>query len=129
MDWPSGLPVVSSKSTVTSLFNSRDNYLTLIPKIGPELEVLGTSMVQLRVGARVGYQLSTGDAWTAEPCNHANEDAVPCSRFATEAYVASSLLGLIRIHIAASWLPPLSANQDAAFAVRPMIGLQLNSPF
>lgn len=114
---------------VSSLFNSSDDYVALIPKLGPEIEVYGSSVVQLRLGARLGFQLSTGDAWRTDACNRANEDAVPCSRFATEAYVSSALLGLVRLQVAASWLPPIETNQASAFAVRPMIGLQYNSPF
>jgi predicted acylesterase/phospholipase RssA len=114
---------------LSSVFNSNDDYLAVIPKVGPEIEVYGSSVAQIRVGARVGYQLSTGDSWRTDPCNHDDEDVVPCSRFATEAYVSSSLVGLIRLHVAGSWLPPVGDHDKSAFAVRPMIGLQLSSPF
>jgi hypothetical protein len=114
---------------LSSLFSAQDNYLTLIPKIGPEVELYGSSAVQLRVGVRAGFQFSTADSWRADPCNHEVENEVPCSRFATEAYVSSTLLGLVRLHIAGAWVPAVEDGQSSLFAVRPMIGLQFNSPF
>lgn len=113
----------------SSLLNSDDNYLALRPKLGVEFEVLAGSYVQLRLGARGGYQFSTGDSFMREDCDFAAEDEVPCSRVMTEAYVSSSLLGLIRLHIAGVYMPPMYDAQTTRFGIRPMVGIQLNSPF
>jgi hypothetical protein len=113
----------------SSLLNSDDNYLALRPKLGLEFEVLSGAYAQIRLGARGGYQFSTGDSFLRDDCDFAREGEVPCSRVMTEAYFASSLLGLIRLHVAGVYMPPMAEGQDALFGVRPMVGIQLNSPF
>jgi hypothetical protein len=113
----------------STLLNSDDNYLALRPKLGIEFEVLAGSYAQVRLGARGGYQFSTGDSFTREACDFTGEDEVPCSRVMTEAYVSSSLLGLIRLHVAGVYMPAMKSAQTTRFGVRPMVGIQLNSPF
>lgn len=112
-----------------SLLNSSEDYLAIIPKAGLAFEPWGNASVQLRLGARAGYQLSTGDGFGRSGCDYANERAVPCSRLATETYAAVSVLGLLRLHIAGVFLPGLEDGQNNLFAIRPFIGVQLNSPF
>ena len=90
---------------------------------------LGGSYAQLRLGLRGGFQFSSGDSLTREDCDYTREDRVPCSRVTTEAYVASSFLGLMRLHVAGVVQPSMHEGQSLRFAVRPMVGVQLNSPF
>ncbi|MCC6522850.1 MAG: patatin-like phospholipase family protein [Polyangiaceae bacterium] len=113
----------------SSLLDSDDNYLGLRPKAGLEFEVLAGAHAQLRLGARAGYQFSTADSFTREACDFDDEDTLPCSRFLTEAYVASTFVGIVRLHVAGVFMPRMHAEQSHRFGVRPMVGIQLNSPF
>ena len=113
----------------STLLNSNDNYVGLRPKLGIEVEPYGNSIVQLRLGVRGGYQFSTGDRFMTRDCDFDLENERPCSRVLTEAYVSSSLLGLVRVHVAGVFMPAMFERQTHRFGVRPMVGLQLNSPF
>ncbi|HRE91334.1 MAG TPA: hypothetical protein PK095_19615, partial [Myxococcota bacterium] len=114
---------------LSTVFNASDDYFALIPKVGLELELYGSAAVQLRLGVRAGFQLSTADGFTSDTCDFATEGRLPCSRFMTESYLAASLLGLLRIQVAAAWAPALREGQDDLVWFRPTLGFQLNSPF
>jgi len=114
---------------LSTVFNAIDDYFALIPKAGLEVELFGSAAVQLRLGLRAGYQLSTADGFLGGSCDFTNEGRQPCSRFITEGYLAASVLGLIRLQVAAVYSPGLRNGQEDLVWVRPTLGFQLNSPF
>ena len=114
---------------LSTILNPSDDYLAIIPKAGVEFELLGRAEVQLRLGVRAGYQFSTGDDFLQSACAFGQESSRPCSRFVTDAYLAASLFGLVRLQVAGVFAPGLRSGQSAAWAVRPTVGVQLNSPF
>ena len=114
---------------LSTVFDASDDYFAITPKLGLELELHGSAGVQLRLGLRAGFQLSTGDAFMTGACDFDDEGHLPCSRLTTETYLAASLLGLFRIQVGAAWAPALRAGQDDLVWFRPTLGFQLNSPF
>jgi hypothetical protein len=106
-----------------------DDFIAVIPKAGLEFEVSGKPDRQIRLGARLGYQLSSGDDFTRGPCDYANEANRPCSRLVTEAYAAASIFGFLRVQVAGVFEPGSGAGQSDYWALRPTVGVQLNSPF
>lgn len=113
----------------STLLNSSDNYLAVAPKLGLELEVLSGSRLQLRLGARAGYQFSTADSLSSGACDLSRETEAPCSRLLTEAYASATVLGIFRIQAAGVYAPSMKSGQKRLFALNPMLGIQINSPF
>ncbi len=103
------------------------NYFAVIPKAGPELEVFGSPQLQVRLGTRAGYQLSSWDGFAGGQCDLALEER--CSRFIAEGFVAGTLYGLVRLQLAVVIEPPLMTGHTLLYAIRPTGGFQLNSPF
>jgi len=114
---------------LSTVLTGETNYFALVPKVGLEVELYGTGVVQLRLGARVGYQLSTGDGFASGTCDYSRESDLPCSRFVSEAYLSASFLGFVRVQLAGAYYPGLNAGQRDRFALRPTLGVQFNSPF
>ncbi|MFT7580881.1 MAG: putative acylesterase/phospholipase RssA [Myxococcota bacterium] len=114
---------------ISSILNGTDDYIAFIPKAGLEFEVYGAAAVQFRVGLRAGFQFSSVDGFLGDACDHGEEARLPCSRMVTEVTLAASLLGLLRIQLAAVYEPGLASGQDARFLLRPTVGFQVNSPF
>ena len=113
----------------STLLNSSDNYLAVAPKMGLEVEVLSGSRLQLRLGARAGFQFSTADSLSRGACDFTREKEAPCSRLLGEAYASATVLGLLRIQVAGMYAPSLKSGQKRLFALNPMLGVQINSPF
>jgi predicted acylesterase/phospholipase RssA len=113
----------------STLLNSSENYLAVAPKLGLEIEVLSGSRLQLRLGARAGYQFSTADSLSRGTCDVSREQEAPCSRLLTEAYASATVLGIFRVQVAGVYAPPVQSGQKRLFAVNPMLGIQINSPF
>lgn len=131
---PLGLPwlrfgVALGLDGFSTLLNENDNYLALIPKAGIEVELFGGSRLQLRLGARAGFQFSTADSLASGACDFAREKVAPCSRFVTEGYLSATVLGLLRLQVAANYAPGLETGQKRLYALNPMLGIQINSPF
>jgi hypothetical protein len=114
---------------VSTYFSPADDFLAVIPKAGLEFEVMGRPDRQIRLGARLGYQFSSGDDFTRSECDYADEANRPCSRVVTEAYAAASIFGLLRLQVAYVFEPGLRTGQRDYWALRPMAGVQFNSPF
>lgn len=112
-----------------TLLDGTEDYVALIPKLGPELELYGHPAVQVRLGLRVGWQLSTGDGFSTRDCDFAAEARLPCSRLVTEIALSASLVGLVRLQLAGVIMPPHATGQELLWAIRPSLGFQLNSPF
>ena len=113
----------------STLLNSSDNYLAGAPKVGLEVEVLSGSRLQLRLGGRAGFQFSTADSLSRGACDFTREKEAPCSRPLGEAYVSATVLGVLRIQVAGMYAPSLKSGQKRLFALNPMLGVQINSPF
>jgi predicted acylesterase/phospholipase RssA len=114
---------------LSTFLSPSEGYFAVIPKAGPEFEVLGRPDMQIRMGARAGYQFSSADDFTSGECDFTNESNRPCSRLMTEAYAAMSILGFLRIQLAGVFGPGLRTGQSDYWAMRPTVGMQFNSPF
>ncbi len=112
-----------------TVFDNRPNYLGIIPMVGLELEPLpiSSSVFQLRLGARLGPLLSTNDLFFSRECQNLGSESTPCSRLVTNAYVALSLLNLLRVQLGGSFLPAVRAGEAAQWSILPSIGVQFQS--
>lgn len=114
---------------VLTYLGASDDFIVVIPKAGLEFEVLGKPGRQIRLGARMGYQFSSGDDFTTGVCDYANEENLPCSRVVTDAYAAASIFGFLRLQVAGVFEPGLRTGQSDRWALQPTVGVQFNSPF
>jgi hypothetical protein len=76
------------------------------PFLGFELEskALSNAIVQPRIGARTGWQLTPIDHWGGQACElTGNDDA--CSRWAFEPYLSASIYERVRLQFVERILP------------------------
>ena len=109
------------------LDGAQTGFFAMTPSVGIELETVGLSgpMTQFRVGLRGGFRLSTGDEF--KPGNGEAEVGVPRSRPVAELYSSLTLLQWMRLQVGVSWFPPFD-GLSGSFAVRPMLGIELDLP-
>ena len=114
---------------IGTLLDTRPNYFGIIPMVGLEMEPLpiSSSVFQLRLGARLGPLLSTNDVFFSRECQNLSSEVSPCSRLVTNAYVALSLLNLLRVQLGASFLPAVRAGEAAQWTILPSLGMQFQS--
>ncbi len=110
------------------LDGSQTPFFAMTPSVGVELETVGLSgpMMQFRVGLRGGFRLSTGDDFTSVGGDEAKA-GVPRSRPVAEVYTSWILLQWMRLQLGVSWFPPFD-GLGGSFAVRPMLGIELDLP-
>jgi predicted acylesterase/phospholipase RssA len=122
---------------LVQLASAVPNVLTLTPALGVELEVpqLNGPMVQLRGGARIGYQFSTTDGFTRRVCDAERfaDDSVRCSAPVVQGVVSAAFYERIRLQIGVEWfprwLPPTSRTKEHVWNGLIEVGWQWISPF
>ena len=88
------------------VFASNYGSFTMTPLIGLEYEPkqINSAWVQLRLGGRVGYQLTPIDSWGNNACSDTSK-ASDCTRWAIEPYIAVSIYERLRIQFIQRFLP------------------------
>jgi hypothetical protein len=103
--------------TAASLFQIRgviDVFTTkavaFVPAIGFDAELLplSSALLQLRLGLRVGYQLSTSGGFTEDSCRQDGDSSATifCSYPLLQGLVAASFYERVRLHLGLEWSPP-----------------------
>jgi hypothetical protein len=109
----------------------------ITPLFGLEIEIpqLSSPAFQARVGARIGYQLSTGDGFTKDRCDFGSfeNDAAMCSGPLGQAMMVFSFYERVRIQGGVEWfphfLPPMKEHGSGRWAGFLHVGWQWISPF
>jgi hypothetical protein len=122
---------------LTQLLTPAKNVWTLTPLFGVELEIpqLGGAALQARLGARVGYQFSTGDRMLGRACNFGDfgGDTALCSAPMGQAFAVFSFYERIRVEGGVEWfpyfLPPMSDRDRNYWSGFIVVGWQWISPF
>lgn len=99
--------------------------------VGLELEPVraGSALLQIRLGARVGYLFSTTDSFLSGACEaQAASTDIPCSGMLTQFYAALSLAELVRFHLGVAVLPGLRSTDSTEVLFQPMAGIQFILP-
>lgn len=113
------------------------NTLIITPLLGFELEIpqLSNPMLQIRLGGRIGYQVSSGDKYLGRNCkmNDFDEDSAQCSAPVGQLMFAFILYERFRIQGVAVWfpyfLPPMSNTWRSEWNGFIQLGWQWLSPF
>ena len=119
------------------LLTENPNVLAMTPLVGLEAEIYPASnpLLQTRIGARVGYQLSTGDRFHNRSCISGDfqNSSLRCSAPVSQAFIAFSFYERIRLQIGFEWfprwLPPMSAFNEHVWNGIIEVGWQWISPF
>lgn len=127
---------VQSRGLTQALTPSK-NVWTIAPLAGLEIEIpqLGGAALQTRLGARVGYQFSTGDGMLARGCDRGDfgEDTALCSAPLGQAFLSLSFYERIRVEGGVEWfpyfLPPMREWDENHWSGFIVVGWQWISPF
>ncbi|MEM9194661.1 MAG: patatin-like phospholipase family protein, partial [Myxococcota bacterium] len=116
---------------LSTLITAGDNYITLTPLGLLEFEITpwSTAIFQLHLALGVGFQFSTEDTFGGGDCDFERELEFPCSRFVAASHLSTTIGGLLRIQLTGLWGPPFRDEQKNFWAIRPMLGVQFDSPF
>ena len=90
---------------VQDLFSIQAGAFAVSPMVGAEFEPawINSAWVQLRLGARAGFQLTPRDGWSTSPCE--SSGMYGCTRFAIEPYLSVSFLERTRLQLVERILP------------------------
>jgi hypothetical protein len=122
---------------LSQLITPAKNVWALTPLFGLELEIpqLSNPAFQMRLGARVGFQFSTGDRWLNRGCDFGDfdDDTAQCSAPLGQAMLVFSFYERIRIQGGLEWfpyfLPPMSERGANGWNGFIEVGWQWISPF
>ena len=122
---------------LTQLLTPAKNVWTIAPLFGLELEIpqLGGAAMQARLGARVGYQFSTGDRMLGRGCDFSDfgGDTALCSAPMGQAFAVFSFYERIRVEGGVEWfpyfLPPMDDRDRNYWSGFIVVGWQWISPF
>jgi hypothetical protein len=113
------------------------NVWAITPLFGLELEIpqVSNAVLQARIGARVGFQFSTGDRGLRRHCDFGDfdDDAAQCSAPLGQAMIALSFYERIRVQGGLEWFPsffhPMSDRDKNGWNGFIEVGWQWISPF
>jgi hypothetical protein len=122
---------------LSQLISPAKNVWAFTPLLGLELEIpqLSNAAFQFRLGARVGFQLSTGDRFLQRDCDFGDfdDDAAQCSAPLGQALIVLSFYERIRVQGGLEWFPyffsPMSDRNENAWNGFIEVGWQWISPF
>lgn len=113
---------------ITSILNQAQTpYVAFNPAVGFELEPipLSNESFQFRAGLRGGFQFASADNFWP---NRATPVAgIPVSRPALSAHAAGILYQWVRVQVGGAWFPPFE-GEKGTFVIRPMLGLEIDTP-
>jgi hypothetical protein len=122
---------------LSQLISPAKNVWAATPLFGLELEIpqLSNAAFQFRLGARVGFQFSTGDRALRRDCDFGDfdNDAAQCSAPLGQALVVFSFYERIRVQGGLEWFPyffpPMSRQDENRWNGFIEVGWQWISPF
>ena len=122
---------------LSQLISPAKNVWAVTPLFGLELEIpqLSNAAFQIRLGARVGFQFSTGDRALGRDCDFGDfdNDAAQCSAPLGQALVVFSFYERIRVQGGLEWFPyffpPMSREDENRWNGFIEVGWQWISPF
>jgi predicted acylesterase/phospholipase RssA len=122
---------------LSQLISPAKNVWAVTPLFGLELEIpqLSNAAFQVRLGARVGFQFSTGDRGLDRDCDFGDfdNDAAQCSAPLGQALVVFSFYERIRVQGGLEWFPyffpPMSRQDENRWNGFIEVGWQWISPF
>jgi predicted acylesterase/phospholipase RssA len=126
------LNLATTLQGVGTLLSSERAVVALTPLIGADFELSPVSgpTFQWRLGARTGFQLSTGDLFLFRPCDADafGGNAWACSRPTTQYLVVLSIWERLRFQFMGEWLPPFRGDRSG-WTLGFGAGIQLLPPF
>ncbi len=127
LDWLRASLAVELDGLTTQFSDSP--FVGVVPQAGLEIDLSNryAAFLQVRTGVRALYYASSGDDFGSGDCAAGHGRSVPCSSFGGKVYVALGALGLLRVQLAGTVLPPRPGTDAWWWSLRPSLGLQIEA--